>query len=147
MLPVEPVILVSGVLLFAGVLASRLSHRLGVPALLVFLLVGMLAGSEGIGGIAFDSPEIAQSVGTVALLVILFAGGLETRWSEVRPVLMPGLVLSTAGVGFTTLLLGAFAWFVLGTYSTFDLGLSGLTWIEAFLLAAIVSSTDAATKA
>lgn len=141
---IEAVILVAGVLLCAGVLASRLSDALGVPSLLLFLVLGMLAGSEGIGGIAFDSHRLAQQLGTVALLIILFAGGLETRWKEVKPVLAPGLLLSTVGVVLTTALLGSFAWFVLGTYSDFDLGTAGLTWLEALLLAAIVSSTDAA---
>ncbi len=144
MLNIEPMMLATGILLLAAVLASKLSDRLGVPALLLFLIVGMLAGSEGIGGIAFDSPDIAQAVGTVALLIILFAGGLETNWSAVRPVLLPGLILSTFGVLATWLLLGAFAWLMLGSYSTFDIGTRGLTWTEAMLLAAIVSSTDAA---
>lgn len=141
---IEPMMLVAGILLLAGVVASKLSDRLGVPALLLFLLVGMIAGSEGIGGIEFDSPEIAQAVGTTALLIILFAGGLDTNWSAVRPVVGPGLVLSTVGVLSTTLLLGAFTWFMLGSYSSFDIGTRGITWIEAMLLAAIVSSTDAA---
>jgi len=126
------------------VLASRLSDSLGVPSLLLFLALGMLAGSEGFGGIEFDSPSTARSIGTVALLVILFTGGLETRWAEVKPVLAPGLLLATVGVVATTLVLAAFAWFVLGTYGQFDVGTGGLSWPEALLLAAIVSSTDAA---
>lgn len=142
--PIESTILAAGILLFAAVLVSKLSDRLGVPALLLFLAVGMLAGSEGIGGIAFDSPDLARAVGTTALVVILFSGGLDTNWSAVRPVLAPALVLSTIGVFSTTLLLGTFAWFVLGTFSTFDVGSDGVTWLEALLLAAIVSSTDAA---
>ena len=141
---VEQAILVAGILLFAGVVASRMSDALGVPAMLVFLLLGMVAGSEGVGGIHFESLEIAQAVGTGALVVILFTGGLETRWSQVKPVLVPGLLLSTAGVIITTLLLGTFAWFMLGTYTDFDIGTQGLTWLQALLLAAIVSSTDAA---
>ncbi|MGI9472047.1 MAG: potassium/proton antiporter [Rubripirellula sp.] len=144
MLPVESLVLISGVLLFAGVVASKLSDWVGVPALLIFLAIGMIAGEEGLGQIAFDSPHVAQAVGSICLLVILFAGGLDTKWTSVRSVLAPGLLLSTVGVLLTTLLLGAFAWFALGTYSTFDIGLGGLTWTEALLLAAIVSSTDAA---
>ena len=143
-LTLETAILAAGILLFAGVLASRFSDLVGVPSLLLFLGLGMLAGSEGLGGIEFDSSAIAQSVGTVALLVILFAGGLETRWSEVKPVLAPGLLLSTVGVTITTVVLGAFAWYMLGTYSDFDIGTHGLGWLDALLLAAIVSSTDAA---
>ena len=141
---IESAILIAGVLLLLGVLASRVSSALGVPSLLLFLALGMLAGSEGIGSIQLDSFDLVQRVGTVALLVILFAGGLDTRWAEVKPVLAPGLLLSTLGVLITTALLGTFAWFALGTYTDFDLGTAGLTWLEAFLLAAIVSSTDAA---
>ena len=141
---VEQAILVAGVLLFSGVVASRMSDAFGVPAMLLFLGLGMLAGSEGLGGIEFESHEIAQAVGTVALVVILFTGGLETKWSQVKPVLVRGLLLSTFGVITTTLLLGTFAWFMLGTYTTFDIGTAGLTWLQALLVAAIVSSTDAA---
>ena len=141
---IESLVLVAGLLLLAGVVASRLSDRLGVPSLLLFLAVGMLAGSEGVGGIAFESASQARSLGTVALLVILFSGGLDTRWAAVRPVLAPGLVLSTVGVVGTTLVLGVFGWFMLGTYGELEIGTGGLDWAGALLLAAIVSSTDAA---
>jgi len=144
MISIEALVLVVGILLFAGVVASKLSDWVGIPTLLVFLVIGMMAGEEGIGKIAFDSPKMAQAVGSIALLIILFAGGLDTQWSSVRTILAPGLVLSTVGVLITTFSLGAFAWFVLGTYSTFDIGAGGLSWSEAFLVAAIVSSTDAA---
>ena len=144
MLPIETLVLVGGILLFVGVVASKLSDWVGIPTLLVFLVIGMLAGEEGVGRISFDSPSVAQATGTVALLIILFAGGLDTQWSSVRSVLAPGLMLSTLGVLITTLSMGAFAWFMLGTYSTFDIGEDGLSWSEALLLAAIVSSTDAA---
>ena len=144
MLPIETLVLIGGILLFVGVVASKLSDWVGIPTLLVFLVIGMLAGEEGVGRISFDSPSVAQATGTVALLIILFAGGLDTQWSSVRTVLAPGLMLSTLGVLITTLSMGAFAWFMLGTYSTFDIGEDGLSWSEALLLAAIVSSTDAA---
>lgn len=140
----EALILIAGLLLLASVLVSRLSDRFGVPALLLFLIIGMLAGSEGIGGIDFESAEAARSVGTVALLVILFSGGLDTGWAEIRPVLARGLVLSTVGVCATTALVGAFAWLMLGAYSSFDIGSQGISWLDALLIAAIVSSTDAA---
>lgn len=141
---IETAILVGGCLLLLGVMASKLSDRAGVPSLLLFLVIGMLAGSEGIGGIAFDSAIAARSAGTFALMIILFAGGLETEWNAINPVLAPGLVLSTAGVVLTMLLLGTFTKFMLGTYTSFNIGAEGLTWMEAMLLAAIVSSTDAA---
>lgn len=137
-------ILVGGALLLISTLSSKLSDRVGVPVLLIFLSIGMLAGSEGIGGLAFDSPEQAQGLGTAALLVILFSGGLDTRWSSVKPVLAQGLVLSTAGVFLTMITLGVFAKLVLGGYTYFHFGTVGLSWMEAFLIAAIVSSTDAA---
>ncbi len=141
---VELVILVAGVLLFAGVIASRMSDALGMPALLLFLVLGMLAGSEGIGGIHFESHTITQAVGSGALMVILYGGALETKWSKVKQVLVPGLLLATLGVISTMLLLGTFAWFMLGTYTQFSIGTTGITWFQGLLLAAIVSSTDAA---
>ena len=141
---INVLILVGGALILISTLSSKLSDKAGIPVLLLFLTIGMLAGSEGIGGLAFDSPEQAQAIGTVALLIILFSGGLDTRWTSVKPVLLPGLVLSTLGVFLTMITLGVFAKFVLGGYTTFNLGTAGLSWTEAFLIAAIVSSTDAA---
>jgi cell volume regulation protein A len=141
---IEIWLLVSGILLALGVLSSKLSERIGVPALLMFLLLGMLAGSEGLGGIYFDSPEIAQTIGTLALVVILFAGGLDTSWSAIKPVLVPGMILATFGVLITAGVLACFVWLILADYDTFQIGLSGIGWMEALLLAAIVSSTDAA---
>ncbi len=128
----EILLLIAGILLLLSVLASRLGGRLGVPGLLLFLGIGMLAGSDGPGGIWFDNYALAQLVGTVALVFILFSGGLFTRWSTVRPILGPGLSLATLGVLLTMLLTGAFARWVLN-----------LGWLEALLLGAIVSSTDA----
>lgn len=141
---IETVLLIVGVLLLVTVLAARLSERLRVPSLLLFLLVGMLAGSEGPGGIEFESPEAAQALGTAALAIILFSGGLDTRWSAVRPVLAPGLTLATAGVVATAVIVGGAAWWLLGTFTSFELGQGGLGWPEALLLGVIVSSTDAA---
>ena len=82
-------------LVLLGVVASKVSTRLGVPALLVFLLVGGLAGSEGVGGIAFDDYELAQTIGIVALAFILFSGGFDTDWAEVRPVVVSAVLLAT----------------------------------------------------
>ncbi|MBN2654647.1 MAG: potassium/proton antiporter [Nitrospirae bacterium] len=121
------------VLLLLSIVASKASDRLGVPALLIFLLVGMLAGSDGPGGIHFDDPYAAQFMGVVALAFILFAGGLSTNWESVRPVIWPGVVLSTLGVLITALLVGVFAILVL------DFSL-----LEGLLLGSIISSTDAA---
>ncbi len=137
-------ITLGGVLLLAGVLASKVAAKFGLPALLLFLVVGMLAGSEGPGGLYFDNPELTRAIGDGSLIMILFAGGLDTEWRQVRPVLGIGLTLSTLGVALTALLLGTFAWFMLGTFANFDLGTTGLSWVEGLLLGTIVSSTDAA---
>jgi cell volume regulation protein A len=137
-------ILIFGTLMLIAVVSSMLADRAGVPSLLLFLTVGVLAGSEGIGGIEFNDPAQAQAIGSIALMVILFNGGLGTDWKAVKTVLAPGMVMSTVGVIIPVFLLGTFAWFILGGYSNFDIGLRGLGWIEALLLAAIVSSTDAA---
>jgi len=128
----EQILLTIAVLLVLGVVASKTSGRLGVPALLVFLVIGILAGSEGLGGIPFHDPWAAQIIGIVALSIILFSGGLDTTWSRVRPVLWEGLTLSTLGVLLTASLVGGFAY------------LLGLSLLEALLLGAVVSSTDAA---
>ena len=127
------ILLGTSILLILSILSSKASGRLGVPALLLFLLLGMLAGSEGIGGIDFNDAYVAQSLGVVALIFILFSGGFDTAWREVRPVLPHGLVLASLGVFLTALLVG-----VLATAVT------DLSWYEGMLLGAIVSSTDAA---
>ncbi|WP_292393303.1 potassium/proton antiporter [Methanoculleus sp. UBA303] len=132
-LTLEIIFLGVSLLFLISIIANKFSERLGVPALLIFLVVGMLAGSEGPGGIPFDDPVIAQTIGVIALAYILFSGGLDTRWEQIQPVLWPGIALSTVGVVLTAVLLGAFAVLVLG--------LSPLT---GFLLGAVVSSTDAA---
>lgn len=137
-------ILISGVLLLLGIVASLLSERLSVPALVLFLGLGMLAGSEGLIGIEFDSKQIAHTTATIALVIILFTGGLHAKWANIKPVLIPGLTLSTLGVLLTAVFMGTFAWFMLGSYSSFNLGPKGLHWSEALLLGTIVSSTDAA---
>lgn len=130
---VEDILLAVAILLFLSILVSKSLGRLGIPALVLFLGVGMLAGSEGIGGIYFDDSQTAQSLGTVALTLILFSGGLDTSWSSTRPVLWRGMLLSTAGVFITAMLVGLFAMYML----RFSL-------LEGLLLGAIVSSTDAA---
>jgi cell volume regulation protein A len=130
---VEHAMLGVAVLLLLGVLASRAADRVGVPALLLFLVLGMLAGSEGPGGIHFDDAAVAAAVGTVALALILFSGGLDTDWASVRPVLPHAAGLSTAGVAVTALVVGVAARYLLG-----------FSLLEGLLLGAIISSTDAA---
>ncbi len=132
-LPVEYLLIGTSSLLLLSIVASRFIGTWGIPSLLIFLVIGMLAGSDGPGGIYFDDPWAAQSLGVVALIFILFAGGLDTDWRQVRPVLGQGLVLSTLGVLLTALLVGLFVSYVL----RFPL-------LEGLLVGAIVSSTDAA---
>lgn len=133
MTSIDHILVAASILLLLSVLASKASAKLGIPALLLFLVIGMLAGSDGPGGIYFDDAHLAQSLGVVALAFILFSGGLDTGWSGVRPVLWKGLALSTAGVLITAALVGMFARVVLG-----------FSLLEGVLLGAIVSATDAA---
>ncbi|MFM7440337.1 MAG: potassium/proton antiporter [Snowella sp.] len=144
MLPTEQIFIIIAVLLLASVLASKASSRLGVPALLVFLIVGMLAGSDSIGQIEFNNPVIAKFIGDFALTIIFFTGGLDTEWSKIRPVLVPGLTLASVGVILTVLLVSTFSWFILGSFSHFEVGPQGISWGQALLLGSIISSTDAA---
>jgi potassium/hydrogen antiporter len=130
---VENILLLGSILLFISIIASKTSFRLGIPTLLLFLLVGMLAGSDGPGGIYFNDPKIAQFLGVVCLTFILFSGGLDTKWESVKPVVRQGLSLSTLGVLLTALLVGIFSSYLLN-----------ITLLEGMLLGAIVSSTDAA---
>src|ERR1041384_8096317 len=105
MTSIEHILFAAAILLLLSILASKASAKLGVPALLLFLVLGMLAGSEGLGGIYFDDAHLSQSLGVVALAFILFAGGLDTEWREIRPRLWQGLSLSTLGVIITALII------------------------------------------
>lgn len=132
-LTTENILLVGSLLLFVSIIAGKTSYRFGVPTLLLFLTIGMLAGSEGIVGIHFDNPKIAQFIGIIALNFILFFGGFSTGWTSVKPILKEGLILSSLGVLLTAIILGTFVWFV-----------TDFTYYESMLLGSIVSSTDAA---
>ncbi len=133
MLPFEYILLVVSVLVLISVMLSRLSENLGMPSLLLFLLIGMLAGSDGLGRIKFDDFFVAQHVGMLALVFILFSGGLETKWRDIKPILWHGISLSTVGVFVTT-----------GTIGLFIHYFFHLRLVEGFLIGAIISSTDAA---
>ena len=132
-LTTENILLVGSILLLVSVFLGKTSYKFGVPALLLFLSIGMLAGSEGIGGIVFNDPKITQFIGIVALNFILFSGGLDTNWSSVRPILWQGVILSTIGVMLTALIVGSFVYWI-----------TDFTFYESMLLGSIVSSTDAA---
>lgn len=132
-LTIENIMLVGSLMLFISIVAGKTSYKFGVPTLLLFLAIGMLAGTEGIGGIKFNDASVAQFIGIVSLNFILFSGGLDTEWKSVKPVLKEGITLSTLGVLLTALSLGTFVW-----------GVTDLTIYESMLLGSIVSSTDAA---
>lgn len=130
---IEYLLLIGSALVLCSIGLAKLSDNLGVPTLVLFLLIGMLAGSEGPGGIYFDDAELAQSIGIIALVFILFAGGLDTRWDEVRPVLWQATSLATLGVFLTALTVGVFVSVVLNQ-----------SVLYGMLVGAIMSSTDAA---
>lgn len=132
-MPIENILLWVAILIFVSVVSSKLSDKFGIPILLLFLTIGMLAGSEGIGGIYFDDAKLAKSIGVVALIFIIFSGGLDTNWKDTRSIILPGAILSTAGVLMTAIITGFFAVHIL----KFSL-------LEGMLLGSIVSSTDAA---
>ena len=136
----ENALLLGSILLFVSIIAGKTGYKFGVPTLLLFLIVGMIFGSDGIG-LQFHNAAEAQSIGMVALSVILFSGGMDTRYSAIRPVIFPGIMLSTLGVMLTALLTGLFIWW-----------LSGLSWTNihfglaaSLLLASTMSSTDSAS--
>ncbi|HSH52167.1 MAG TPA: potassium/proton antiporter, partial [Bacteroidales bacterium] len=132
-LTIENILLIGSILLLISIIIGKTSYKFGVPTLLLFLAIGMLAGSDGIGGINFDNPQIAQFIGIVALNFILFSGGLDTNWESVKPILRQGIALSTIGVLLTATSLGIFVWLI-----------TNFTIYESMLLGSIVSSTDAA---
>ena len=129
----EVALLVLGILLLATVFAGSISSRFGLPALIGFLCLGMLAGVDGPGGIAFDDYLLTQGVGIACLIFILFSGGIDTDWRDVRRVAMPALVLATGGVLISAGIMALAANLLLG-FSPY----------QGFLLGAIIASTDAA---
>ena len=132
-LTTENILLIGSILLFVSLIAGKTSTKFGVPVLIFFLAIGMLSGSEGIGGIYFNSPETTQFIGIIALCFILFSGGLDTDWRSIRPIIWHGVTLSTLGVLITALTIGLFVWYV-----------TDFTLYEGMLLGSIVSSTDSA---
>ncbi len=136
----ENILLIGSVLLFVSILVSKASNKFGIPTLLLFLFVGMFFGVDGVG-FEFSNINLAQFIGMVALCIILFTGGMGTKFQDIKPIWKPGLVLSTFGVFLTAALTGVFIWY-----------LSGLSWTAIFfplttslLLASTMASTDSAS--
>ncbi len=133
MVTIEWLLLIAGILLIISAFASKISDLLGFPVLVLFLAIGMLAGSDGPGGIYFDNAAWAQAIGVIALAYILFSGGLDTPLARVKPVIGSGLSLASIGVLVTALVAGLFAAWILS-----------LSLLEGMLLGAVIASTDAA---
>ncbi len=126
-------LLLVGAVLSASILVAFGAARTGLPVLVAFLALGMLLGSDGPGGIEFDDADLAREVGIIGLALILYEGGLQTSWRRLRQVVVPASLLSTVGVAVSTVLTGVAAQVLLD-----------VSWLEAFLLGAVVASTDAA---
>lgn len=139
-LSIELILLIGSFLFFISMLAGKAGHKFGVPVLLLFLFVGMAFGGDGFG-LKFENIQIAQAVGTIALTIILFSGGLDTKFHEIKPVIAPGVLLATIGVLLTAAITGVFTWWLSGKYFA---GL-GVGFLTAMLLASTVSSTDSAS--
>jgi len=137
---IELALLVVSVLFFLSILAGKASSRLGVPALLLFLGVGMLCGSDGLG-IQFEDNHIAQNIGTIALCIILFSGGLDTKIAEIRPIIAQGVLLATVGVFLTAIITGLIIWSILGM----TMASAGIGLLTSLLLASTMASTDSAS--
>ena len=136
----ENILFIGSILIFFSILISKTGYRFGIPTLLLFLVVGMFFGSDGLG-LQFNSAADAQFIGMIALSIILFTGGMETKFSEIRPVMMQGVLLSTVGVLITTILTGLFIYYISGWNNTNIY----LPLTTSLLLAATMSSTDSAS--
>ncbi len=134
------IMLIVAVLLSLSVLVGKAGNRFGMPALLLFLGVGMLAGTDGFG-LEFDNAGVAQFIGMISLSIILFSGGVDTKFSDIRPIIGPGVVLATVGVLLTTAITGAFIYYLMQWLAPAH----AFGWTESLLLAAIMSSTDSAS--
>lgn len=132
------IVLLFSIILIVAIFAAKSGARFGTPTLLLFLVIGMLFGSDGLG-VQFNSSHTAQFIGMLALSVILFSGGMDTKYAEIKPILAQGVVLATAGVFLTAMLTGFFIYFISGVFAV------SLSLPESFLLAAVMSSTDSAS--
>ena len=136
----ENLLLLASLLVFFAILVNKLGSRFGAPSLLLFLILGMVVGSDGLG-VKFDDYEVAESIGHFAMTVILFSGGLQTSLKTTKPVMRQGILLSTVGVLLTTLLTGGFIYFAVKGF----IGGAAAPFVGCLMLAAIMSSTDSAS--
>jgi len=136
----QNILFVGSVLFLISIFASRAAYRFGVPVLLLFLVIGMLFGSDGLG-IQFNNAASAQFIGIIALSMILFSGGMDTKFSEVKPILFPSIILASFGVLFTTLIVGGAIYLITNMIDRFIT----LSLPESMLLGAVMSSTDSAS--
>ena len=136
----DHLLLLASVLVFFAILITKVGARFGAPSLLMFLLLGMLVGADGLG-VKFEDYHVAESIGHFAMTIILFTGGLETSMHETKPVMKQGILLSTLGVFLTSLLTASFIYFVAGKW----IGPLGASFLGCFLLSAVMSSTDSAS--
>lgn len=133
MIAIDYLLLIGSVLVLTSIVFAKLLDNIGVPTLLLFIGVGMLAGSEGLGGIYFNDASLAQSIGIISLIFILFSGGLDTNWGESKQVLKPAFILATAGVLLTAVIIAIFVMLIFNT-----------SFLWGMLIGSIISSTDAA---
>ena len=126
--------IISGLVLLISITSSKLLYKFGVPILLIFIILGMLFGSDGVVGIYFSDYELTKELCSIALVMIMFYGGFGTNWNMAKPSAIPSILMSTLGVLITATLTGLFANFILGT-----------TLLEGLLIGAVVASTDAAS--
>jgi len=139
-LSIELYLLIGSVLLFFSLIIGKTGYRFGVPTLLLFLFIGIIAGSDGLG-LVFSSPRSAQYIGVLALNIILFSGGMDTKFSEIKPVIWHGVLLATVGVLLTAAFTGVFVyWLTNSVIHTVT-----FTLLESLLLGCILSSTDSAS--
>ena len=136
----DNLLLLASVLVFFAILITKVGARFGAPSLLLFLLLGMIVGADGVG-LKFEDYHIAESIGHFAMTIILFTGGLETSMRETKPVMRQGILLSTLGVFLTSVLTALFIYFVAGKW----IGPLGASFLGCFLLSAVMSSTDSAS--
>ena len=136
----EAMLLMASIIFFFSIIAGKAGYRFGLPALLLFLGVGMLFGSDGLG-IQFNNPQAVQYIGMLALSIILFSGGMDTKVSDIKPIATQGVLLATVGVLLTTLITGGFIYYVFQYFSNYVT----LTFPESLLMAAVMSSTDSAS--